>query len=84
MNNEVFGKTMKNEKKYRDVKIVTTERRRNYLVLGLNYDSTKFFTKILLPIEMKIKKKNKQTDKQKSRDTYELTRLFRTFNNRIK
>ena len=65
MNNEVFGKTMKNEKKYRDVKIATTERRRNYLVLGLNYDSTKFFTKILLPIEMKIKKKtNKQTNKK--------------------
>ena len=69
MNNEVFGKTMKNEKKYRDVKIVTTERRRNYLVLGLNYDSTKFFTKILLPIEMKIKKK-KQTNRQTKKQRY--------------
>ena len=69
MNNEVFGKTMKNEKKYRDVKIVTTERRRNYLVLGLNYDSTKFFTKILLPIEMKIKK-NKKTNRQTKKQRY--------------
>ena len=69
MNNEVFGKTMKNEKKYRDVKIVTTERRRNYLVLGLNYDSTKFFTKILLPVEMKIKK-NKQTNRQTKKQRY--------------
>ena len=58
-------------------------------MLGQNYDSTKFFTEILLPIEMKKKKekkrkKNKQTGKQKNRDTYELTRLSRTFNNRIK
>ena len=29
-------------------------------------------------------KKNKQKGKQKNRDTYELTRLSRTFNNRIK
>ena len=39
-------------------------------MLGQNYDSTKFFTEILLPIEMKKKKekkrkKNKQTGKQK-------------------
>ena len=44
---------MENVGKYRDIKLVTTERRRNYLVLEPNYHTTKFFTKHLLAIEMK-------------------------------
>ena len=53
MNNLVFRKTMENVQKYRDVKLVTTERRRNYLVSGSNYHTTKFFTENLLAIKMR-------------------------------
>ena len=53
MNNAVFGKSMENVRKHRDNKLVTTERRRNYLVSEPNYHTTKFFTENLLAIEMK-------------------------------
>ena len=53
MNNAVFGKTVENVWKYRESKFLTTERRRNYLVLEPNYHTTKFFTENLLAIEMR-------------------------------
>ena len=53
-NNAVFGKTMENVIKHRDIEIVATEARRNYLVSEPNYHITKFFTENLLAIEMKI------------------------------
>ena len=53
MNNSLFRKTMKNVRKHRDIKLVTTEKRRNYLVLELNYHTLKFLTENLLAIEMK-------------------------------
>ena len=43
MNNTVFGKTMENIRKHRDIKLVTTERRRNYLVSEPNYHTKRFF-----------------------------------------
>ena len=52
MNNAVFGKTMENMRKHRDIKLIATERRRNHLISEPNYDTTKFFTENLLTIEM--------------------------------
>ena len=43
MNNAVFVKTMENVRKHGDIKLVATERRRNYLVSESNYPTTKFF-----------------------------------------
>ena len=46
MNHSVFGKTMENVRKYRDIKLITTETRRNYLVLEPKYHTTNFFLKM--------------------------------------
>ena len=46
MNNTVFGKAVENVRKERDIKLVTTERRRNYLLSELSYHTTKFLQKI--------------------------------------
>ena len=43
MSNAVFGKTMENVRKHRDIKLLTTEKRRNYLVSEANYHTIKFF-----------------------------------------
>ena len=53
MNSAVFAKTMENVRKHRDIKLVTTERRRNYLVSEPNFQPTKIFTENVLGIEMK-------------------------------
>ena len=53
MNNSVFGKTMENVRKHRDIKLVTTDKRRNQLVSEPNYHTTKYFSENLLAIEMK-------------------------------
>ena len=53
MNNAVFGKTMEIVRKYSDIKLVTPERRRNYLVSKPNCHTVVFFTENLLAIEIR-------------------------------
>ena len=53
MSNSVFGKTMENVRKHRDIKLVTTKERRNKLVPERNYYATKLFSDNLLAVEMK-------------------------------
>ena len=53
MNNSVFGKTMENVRNHRDIKIVTTDKRRSILASEPNYHSTKYISKDLLIMEMK-------------------------------
>ena len=50
MNNAVFGKTMENVRKHRDIKLVTTDKRRNQLVSEPNYHTTKYFSDNLMAI----------------------------------
>ena len=52
MNNAVFGKTTENMRNDRDIKLVTSEKRRNYSASEPNYHTTKFFIENLLAIEM--------------------------------
>ena len=53
MNNAVFENAIENVRKGREIKLVTTEAKRNYLVSEKNYHTTKIFSSILLAIEMK-------------------------------
>ena len=71
MDNAVLGKVMQNVTKHRDIKLVTTEKRRNYLVSEPNYHTPKFFTEKLFAMEMKLK-------------YLWISLPFRTFNTRIK
>ena len=53
MNNSVFGKAMKNVRQHRDIKLVTTDEKRNKLSSETNYHTPKHFSENLLAIEMK-------------------------------
>ena len=53
MNNSVFGKTMENVRKDRNITLVTTDEKRNQLASELNYHTTKYFSENLMAIEMK-------------------------------
>ena len=53
MNNSVFGKTMENIRKYKDIKLVTTNKKRSKLVSEPNYDTINLVSEDLSIIEMK-------------------------------
>ena len=59
MNNSIFGKTMENVRKHRDITLMTTDQKRNKSVSEPNYHTTKCFSENLLAIEMKKKTKVK-------------------------
>ena len=53
MNNAVFGKTMENVRKHRDIKLVTTDKKRSKLVSEPNYHTMTYISEDLSIIEMK-------------------------------
>ena len=53
MNNSVFGKAMENIRKHRDIKLVTTEKKRSKLVSEPNYYTINLISEDLSIIEMK-------------------------------
>ena len=53
MNNSVFGKTMENSRKHRDIKLVTTDKKRSKLISKSNYHTINLISEDLSIIEMK-------------------------------
>ena len=53
MNNSVFGKTMENIRKHRDIKLVTADKKRSKLVSEPNYHTINLISEDLSIIEMK-------------------------------
>ena len=53
MHNAVFGKTMENVRKHRDIKLVITKAKKDYLASEPNYHKTKLFSENLLVIVLK-------------------------------
>ena len=51
--NSLYGKTVQNDRKHRDIKLVTAKYKRNKLASEPNYHSTKCISKHLLVMEMK-------------------------------
>ena len=52
MNNTAFWKTYENVREHRDMKLVTTDKRRNQLLSEPNYRTQKYFSENFLAIEM--------------------------------
>ena len=53
INNALFEKTLKNVRKHRNIKLVTIEKRINYLVSEPSYHTAKIFMESLFAIEIR-------------------------------
>ena len=53
MINAVFGKPIENVRKHRDIKLVTTDNRRNQLLSEPNYHAIEWFSENLVAVEMR-------------------------------
>ena len=71
MNNAVFGKTMENVRKHRDIKLITTDKTRNQLASEPNYHRKKYFSEYLMAIEIK------KTEVKMNRSSYPGMSVFR-------
>ena len=62
MNNSIFGKTMENIRNHRNIKIVTTDKKRSKLVSEPNFHTINLISEYLSIIEMKKNNKDEQAD----------------------
>ena len=53
MNNSIFGKTSENQRNHKDIKLLTSAKRRKKLISEPNYHSHKNFSEHLMAIEIK-------------------------------
>ena len=56
MNHVIFGKTMENVRKHSSIKLVTTESEKKYLAPEPNFDTKKFLTIEMRPIDYRNEK----------------------------
>ena len=79
MNNSAFGKTMEKMRKHRDIKLVTTDKRRNQLASEPNYHTTKYLSENLMALEMKMIKVKMNKPIHLSMSTLDLSKTLMDF-----
>ena len=76
MNNAVFGKTMENVRKHRDIKLVKTDCKRNKLVSEPNYHTMKLISENLSITEMKKVKVKMKKPKNLGLSILEISKII--------
>ena len=59
LNNALYRKSLQNERKDKDIKLVTNKKQRCKLASKPNYHTTKWFSEEFVAMEMKTKNKSK-------------------------